>query len=203
MNYFAPFSLSIFIHFGLVLSFSNFFNIDLDTFNIEASKPIETYLIFEEEKPSPKKEQIIENKKLAQENILKVPEKILLSDVNKALEEANQKDIKNIAFNKNNKEISKSDLIRYTSLIKNQVMENWKRPSNINLNLNLKTEIEIVLVPTGEIISSKIIQGSGNNVFDESAMRAISKVQSFEGLNMQMNLFDEHFRNFILIFRPD
>jgi len=203
MNYFAPFSLSIFIHFGLVLSFSNFFNIDLDTFNIEASKPIETYLIFEEEKPSPKKEQIIENKKLAQENILKVPEKILLSDVNKALEEANQKDIKNIAISKNNKEISKSDLIRYTSLIKNQVMENWKRPSNINLNLNLKTEIEIVLVPTGEIISSKIIQGSGNNVFDESAMRAISKVQSFEGLNMQMNLFDEHFRNFILIFRPD
>ena len=203
MNYFAPFSLSIFIHFGLVLSFSNFFNIDLDTFNIEASKPIETYLIFEEEKPSPKKEQFIENKKLAQENILKVPEKILLSDVNKALEEANQKDIKNIAFNKNNKEISKSDLIRYTSLIKNQVMENWKRPSNINLNLNLKTEIEIVLVPTGEIISSKIIQGSGSNVFDESAMRAISKVQSFEGLNMQMNLFDEHFRNFILIFRPD
>ena len=201
MNYFAPFSLSIFIHFGLALSFSNFFNIDLDTFNIEASKPIETYLIFEEEKPSPKKEQFIENKKLAQENILKVPEKILLSDVNKALEEANQKDIKNIAFNKNNKEISKSDLIRYTALIKNQVMENWKRPSNISLDL--KTEIEIILVPTGEIISSKIIQGSGNNVFDESAMRAISKVQTFEGLNMQMNLFDEHFRNFILIFRPD
>ena len=201
MNYFAPFSLSIFIHFGLVLSFSNFFNIDLDTFNIEASKPIETYLIFEEEKPSPKKEQIIENKKLAQENILKVPEKILLSDVNKALEEANQKDIKNIAISKNNKEISKSDLIRYTALIKNQVMENWKRPSNISPDL--KTEIEIILVPTGEIISSKIIQGSGNNVFDESAMRAISKVQTFEGLNMQMNLFDEHFRNFILIFRPD
>ncbi len=201
MNYFAPFSLSIFIHFGLVLSFSNFFNIDLDTFNIEASKPIETYLIFEEEKPSPKKEQFIENKKLAQENILKAPEKILLSDVNEALEEANQKDIKNIAFSKNNKEISKSDLIRYTALIKNQVMENWKRPSNISLDL--KTEIEIILVPTGEIISSKIIQGSGNNVFDESAMRAISKVQSFEGLNMQMNLFDEHFRNFILIFRPD
>ena len=201
MNYFAPFSLSIFIHFGLALSFSNFFNIDLDTFNIEASKPIETYLIFEEEKPSPKKEQFIENKKLAQENTLKAPEKIQLSDVNEALEEANQKDIKNIAFSKNNKEISKSDLIRYTALIKNQVMENWKRPSNINLDL--KTEIEIILVPTGEIISSKIIQGSGNNVFDESAMRAISKVQTFEGLNMQMNLFDEHFRNFILIFRPD
>ncbi len=86
MNYFAPFSLSIFIHFGLALSFSNFFNIDLDTFNIEASKPIETYLIFEEEKPSPKKEQFIENKKLAQENILKAPEKILLHRLVKGME---------------------------------------------------------------------------------------------------------------------
>ena len=80
-------------------------------------------------------------------------------------------------------------------------MENWKSPSNINPDL--KTEIGITIVPTGEITSSTIIQSSGNNVFDESAMRAISKVHSFEGLNMQMNIFDEHFRNFILIFSPD
>ena len=201
MNYFAPFSLSIFIHFGLVLSFSNFFNIDFNNFNIEASKPIETYLIFEEEKNFPKKKQYIETKKLTKKNTLQEPEKILLSDVNKEIAELNQKDINNISFRNNNREISKSDLTRYSSLIKNQVMENWKSPSNINPNL--KTEIEITIVPTGEITSSTIIQSSGNNVFDESAMRAISKVQSFEGLNMQMNLFDEHFRNFILIFSPD
>lgn len=201
MNYFAPFSLSIFIHFGLVLSFSNFFNIDFNNFNIEASKPIETYLIFEEEKDFLKKKQYIETKKLTKKNTLREPEKILLSDVNKEIAELNQKDINNISFRNNNREISKSDLIRYSSLIKNQVMENWKSPSNINPNL--KTEIEITIVPTGEITSSKIIQSSGNNVFDESAMRAISKVQSFEGLNMQMNIFDEYFRNFILIFSPD
>ena len=201
MNYFAPFSLSIFIHFGLVLSFSNFFNIDFNNFNIEASKPIETYLIFEEEKDFLKKKQYIETKKLTKKNTLREPEKILLSDVNKEIAELNQKDINNISFRNNNREISKSDLIRYSSLIKNQVMENWKSPSNINPNL--KTEIEITIVPTGEITSSTIIQSSGNNVFDESAMRAISKVQSFEGLNMQMNIFDEHFRNFILIFSPD
>jgi len=201
MNYFAPFSLSIFIHFGLVLSFSNFFNIDFNNFNIEASKPIETYLIFEEEKNFLKKKQYIETKKLIKKNTLQEPEKILLSDVNKEIAELNQKDINNISFRNNNREISKSDLIRYSSLIKNQVMENWKSPSNINPNL--KTEIEITIVPTGEITSSTIIQSSGNNNFDESAMRAISKVKSFEGLNMQMNLFDKHFRNFILIFSPD
>ena len=201
MNYFAPFSLSIFIHFGLVLSFSNFFDIDFNNFNIEASKPIKTYLIFEKEKNFPKKKQYIETKGLTKKNTLQEPEKILLSDVNKEIAELNQKDINNISFRNNNREISKSDLIRYSSLIKSQVMENWKSPSNINPNL--KTEIEITIVPTGEIISSTIILSSGNNVFDESAMRAISKVQSFEGLNMQMNIFDEHFRNFILIFSPD
>jgi colicin import membrane protein len=86
-------------------------------------------------------------------------------------------------------------------LIRNQVLQNWIRPSKINFNL--KTEIEIILVPTGEILSATVVKGSGNDIFDESALRAISKVNSFEGLNMQMNLFDEHFRNFILIFSPE
>ena len=201
MNYFAPFSLSIFIHLGLVLSFSNLFNIDFDTFNIEAARPIQAYLFFEEEKPSPQKKQFIQNDDIKEVIVSKEPEKILLSDINKAIKQVNQTEKSNISFAINNKEIAKSDLIKYSSIIKNQVMDNWKRPSN--LNLNLKTEIEIILVPTGEIISSTIIRGSGNDIFDESALRAISRVKSFEGLNMQMNLFDEHFRNFILIFRPE
>jgi colicin import membrane protein len=86
-------------------------------------------------------------------------------------------------------------------MIKSQVMENWKRPTN--LSSNLKTEIQITLVPTGEILSSKIINSSGNRAFDDSALTAISKLKSFDGLNMQMNLFDQHFRKFILIFSPE
>ena len=46
MNYFAPFGLSLFIHFGIVFSLSNIFSIDFDSFNIEAKKPIEAYIIF-------------------------------------------------------------------------------------------------------------------------------------------------------------
>ena len=80
-------------------------------------------------------------------------------------------------------------------------MDNWKRPSQ--LRINLRTEIKITLVPTGEIVSASIIKGSGNQAFDESALTAISRVKSFEGLSMQMSLFDQHFRNFILIFSPE
>ena len=180
MNYFAPFGLSLFIHFGIVFSLSNIFSIDFDSFNIEAKKPIEAYIIFEEQKIIPKKK-LVQTKELIQSSVLKEPNKIIISDINK--------------------EILKSDLIKYSSMIKNQVLENWNRPSKISLNL--KTEIEITLVPTGEILSATLVKGSGNDIFDESALRAILKVNSFEGLNMQMNLFDEHFRNFVLIFSPE
>ena len=57
MNYTSPLILSVFIHLGIGLSFSNFFNIDFDIFNIESAKPISAYVIFEKE-TEPKKEKI-------------------------------------------------------------------------------------------------------------------------------------------------
>lgn len=201
MNYFAPFALSLFIHFGIVLSLSDLFKINFDNFNIEAKKPIEAYLIFEEQKIATKKKRLVQNKELIPDISLKESNKIIISDINKAIEDFDRSRNRTIEIKTNNKEILKSDLIKYSSSIRNQVLQNWIRPSKINFNL--KTEIEIILVPTGEILSATVVKGSGNNIFDESALRAISKVNSFEGLNMQMNLFDEHFRNFILIFSPE
>jgi colicin import membrane protein len=201
MNYFAPFALSLFIHFGIVLSLSDLFKINFDNFNIEAKKPIEAYLIFEEQKIATKKKRLVQNKELIPDITLKESNKIIISDINKAIEDFDRSRNRTIEIKTNNKEILKSDLIKYSSSIRNQVLQNWIRPSKINFNL--KTEIEIILVPTGEILSATVVKGSGNDIFDESALRAISKVNSFEGLNMQMNLFDEHFRNFILIFSPE
>ena len=201
MNYFAPFALSLFIHFGIVLSLSDLFKINFDNFNIEAKKPIEAYLIFEEQKIATKKKRLVQNKELIPDISLKESNKIIISDINKAIEDFDRSRNRTIEIKTNNKEILKSDLIKYSSFIRNQVLQNWIRPSKINFNL--KTEIEIILVPTGEILSATVVKGSGNDIFDESALRAISKVNSFEGLNMQMNLFDEHFRNFILIFSPE
>jgi colicin import membrane protein len=201
MNYFAPFALSLFIHFGIVLSLSDLFKINFDNFNIEAKKPIEAYLIFEEQKIATKKKRLVQNKELIPDISLKESNKIIISDINKAIEDFDRSRNRTIEIKTNNKEILKSDIIKYSSSIRNQVLQNWIRPSKINFNL--KTEIEIILVPTGEILSATVVKGSGNDIFDESALRAISKVNSFEGLNMQMNLFDEHFRNFILIFSPE
>ncbi len=203
MNYFPPLILSVFIHLGLVLSFSNFFNLDLEAFNIETSKPIQAYLIIEQEKKLLKKRNISIPKENEQDIQNKdSPERIKLSDVNYELDQISILEVKNQSNEVDkNKLISQTELENFSSIIKSQVMDNWKRPSQ--LKFNLRTEIQIILVPTGEIVSASIIKGSGNLAFDESALTAISKVKSFEGLSMQMSLFDQHFRNFILIFSPE
>ena len=202
MNFLSPLMLSIFVHFGLIFSLTNSFKIDFDVFNIEAKKPIQAYIIIEKEKENQKKIFIPKGKnKQINKNNESVSKKIEISDINFEIEQISKLEIKDEVKNNDNNIVSQTDLEIFSSMIKSQVMENWKRPTN--LSSNLKTEIQITLVPTGEILSSKIINSSGNRTFDDSALTAISKLKSFDGLNMQMNLFDQHFRKFILIFSPE
>lgn len=194
--------LSIFVHFGLIFSLTNSFKIDFDVFKIEAKKPIQAYVIIEKEKENQKKIFIPKGKKKQiNENNENVSKKIEISDINFEIEQISKLEIKDKVKRNDNNIVSKTDLEIFSSMIKSQVMENWKRPTN--LSSDLKTEIQITLVPTGEILSSKIINSSGNRAFDDSALTAISRLKSFDGLNMQMNLFDQHFRKFILIFSPE
>lgn len=202
INYFAPFCLSLLIHFGIILSFSDFFNINFDQFNIQSSKPVAAYIVFEEKKKTTKSQVQINqvNKKIKE----KKPENqnIEISRPSSILQEIQQLQDTLVRDNTDkDKDLLQTDIEKYSYMIKRQVKENWKRPNN--LNINLKTEIQLNLVPTGEILSATIIKGSGNRAFDESAMSAILKVKSFEGLTMQMKLFDQHFRKFILIFTPE
>lgn len=202
MNFLSPLMLSIFVHFGLIFSLTNSFKIDFDVFNIEAKKPIQAYVIIEKEKENQKKIFIPKGKnKQINKNNESVSKKIEISDINFEIEQISKLEIKDEVKNNDNNIVSQTDLEIFSSMIKSQVMENWKRPTN--LSSNLKTEIQITLVPTGEILSSKIINSSGNKAFDDSALTAISRLKSFDGLNMQMNLFDQHFRKFILIFSPE
>ena len=200
MNYLAPFSLSCFIHLGLIISFSNIFNIDMESLSLYDIDPIPAYIIYEQ----PKKQ--IKNKKISIPKEIKIDlqeqQKIVISEPSIALEE-----ITNISrtpeknFNRDAVNFSQSEISKYSSIIKQQVMSQWKKPSVITGDLI--TEIRITLVPTGEIINTKVIKGSGIKSFDDSALTAIARVGSFEGLQMQSNLFEKHFRQFILVFNPN
>ena len=201
MNYFAPLLLSLFIHFGIGLSFSNILKIDFDAFNIDSKKPITAFVIFEEAISVPRQKikadqvtKISDKPKLDTEKIELESKKDLLSEI----QQLENLKINDQAYINN---ISLGEIEKFSSIIKKQVVDNWNKPKGVGQNL--KTEIEIDLVPTGEILSYRILKGSGNEAFDESAMKAISRVNTFDGLVMQPKLFDDHFRKFILIFSPE
>ena len=201
MNYFAPLLLSLFIHFGIGLSFSNILKIDFDAFNIDSKKPITAFVIFEEAISIPRQKikadqvtKISDKPKLETEKIELESKKDLFSEI----QQLENLKINDQAYINN---ISLGEIEKFSSIIKKQVVDNWNKPKGVGQNL--KTEIEIDLVPTGEILSYRILKGSGNEAFDESAMKAISRVNTFDGLVMQPKLFDDHFRKFILIFSPE
>ena len=201
MNYFAPLLLSLFIHFGIGLSFSNILKIDFDAFNIDSKKPITAFVIFEEAISVPRQKikadqvtKISDKPKLETEKIELESKKDLLSEIQQLenLKINDQAYINNIPL---------GEIEKFSSIIKKQVVDNWNKPKGVSQNL--KTEIEIDMVTTGEILSYRILKGSGNEAFDESAMKAISRVNTFDGLVMQPKLFDDHFRKFILIFSKE
>ena len=201
MNYLAPLSLSFFIHIGLILSFSNIFSIDIKSLSLYEIEPIPAYIIYEKPKKQIKKKILSIPKETLVEPKKKI-EKIIISEPSIELEEisrSSQIPAKN--FNKDVISFSQSDISKYSSIIKQQVMSQWKKPRVITADLT--TEIRITLVPTGEIVATKIIKGSGIKSFDDSAITAIARVGSFEGLQMPSNLFEEHFRQFILVFNPN
>ena len=201
MNYLAPLSLSCFIHIGLILSFSNIFSIDLKSLSLYEIDPIPAYIIYEKPKKQIKKKKLstpIEKLAAPKKKI----EKIIISEPSIELEEISRSSqIPEKKFNKDIINFSQSDISKYSSIIKKQVMSQWKKPRAITADLT--TEIRITLVPTGEIVATKIIKGSGIKSFDDSAITAIARVGSFEELQMPSKLFEEHFRQFILVFNPN
>ena len=201
MNYLAPFSLSCFIHLGLILSFSNLFSIDMESLSLYEIDPIPAYIIYEQ----PKKQ--IKNKRISipneiKPNLQEKQEKIVISEPSIAIEEiTNSSQIPEKNFNRDVVNFSQSEISKYSSIIKRQVMSQWKKPSTVTGDLI--TEIRITLVPTGEIINTKVIKSSGIKSFDDSTLTAIARVGSFEELHMPSSLFEKHFRQFILVFNPN
>ena len=201
MNYLAPLSLSCFIHLGLILSFSNLFNIDMESLSLYELDPIPAYIVYEKPQKQIRNKRISISKEV-KSVIQEKKEKIAISEPSIALQEITK--ASQIPILNSDRDIinfSESEISKYSSIIKQQVMSQWKKPSAAKGDLT--TEIRITLVPTGEIIKTKIIKGSGIKSFDDSALTAIASVGNFEDLQMPSNLFEAHFRQFILVFNPN
>ena len=64
-------------------------------------------------------------------------------------------------------------LSEYVGRIRAKVRSNWLLP--LDLQGNPEAVFEVVQLPTGEVISVKVLKGSGNGAYDEAVYRAILK----------------------------
>jgi TonB family protein len=90
----------------------------------------------------------------------------------------------------------------YMSVIRDAVVGRWSRPPSARNGMEALLQIQ--LIPTGEVVSVSILQGSGNSAFDNSAVAAVQKVGSFPELqNLPSREFEQNFRRFRLLFKPE
>mgnify|MGYP003626716736 CR=1 FL=1 len=137
-----------------------------------------------EPKPEPKVEPRITAEELAA---------IARADLARSVEEAEQQQATATA-----EEMAAS----YAALIQQTVISYWSRPPSARNGMEALLAIQ--LIPTGEVVSVSVLKSSGNTAFDRSAVNAVQKAGSFPELsNLPSREFEQTFRRFRLLFRPE
>lgn len=75
--------------------------------------------------------------------------------------------------NAERKRLSKGIINRHVSMIAQKIERNWRQP--LDAPSNLKCKIDIVLLPSGNVVSVKVVETSGNPSFDRSVETAVRK----------------------------
>lgn len=90
----------------------------------------------------------------------------------------------------------------YEALIQERIIQNWSRPPSARNGM--QALLEINMVPTGQVVDVRVIQGSGDPAFDRSAEQAVKRVDRFTEIkDMPSDLFERNFRVFRLLFKPE
>lgn len=92
------------------------------------------------------------------------------------------------------------EVAKYKGLIRNQITRNWAFPASYQKGM--KCKILVRLIPSGDVVSVRIIQSSGNSAFDRSVEMAVNKASPLPVPKSSTGLFD-HFREVEFVFDPN
>ena len=191
---------SFLIHALIILYLMDFFYSEKQIRPV-LSQTVDVNLIFEEE--------IIKPKKLPE--AVKVPSvnQVVDKDINieQDIKPTNTDEI-NISINDlikiDKAEIASSsekEINQISSMIVNMVESAWVKPKNIQDGL--VCDLRLVVNKNGRIISVSLIISSGNIRFDNSAMKAVNRVESFNFYNkIPNNLYADNFKKIVITFNP-
>jgi len=88
----------------------------------------------------------------------------------------------------------------YRAEIYELVRKNWSRPPSARNGMSARLLVE--LIPTGEVISVTVVEGSGNAAFDQSAEQAVRQARRFAVPDDNAQ-FERYFRRFYFLFQPE
>lgn len=192
--------ISFLIHASIILYLLGFFYYESQEKSV-LSKPIEVSFIFEESvemknqvnrKLEPKK---IENDNSSDEVVL---EKSISFD--SLIPSLSLKDL--IAEDKLiSKESQDNQVELYSSLIIKSIQSAWRKPMNIQDGL--VCDLRLSINKNGRITHVNLIKSSGNLRFDNSAIKAVQRVETFSFLkDLPYSLYNSNFKSIVITFNP-
>lgn len=193
------------IHAAIFLYLYGTFDSDV-TQKILISKPLQIELKFDlptqvkKQIPSVPKVDSAEEKELTEELIYsKAFDVTEVSSMNQVITQ----DISELLTQEIEVEVSKEqqEITMYAQQIILTIEDAWIKPKNIpeGLIANLRLRIR----PSGRIINADLIKSSGNIRFDNSALQAVRRVETFNFFNsISKSLFEKEFQTISISFNP-
>jgi colicin import membrane protein len=195
--------ISFIIHGIIILYLLGFFYFESQQRSV-LSKPINVNLIFEQ--PSKKNDNKTQVQKI-EKNVNESSQKIAQSSSEE----------ESISFDSLIESISPEDLLKedilisleseqnqieiYSSLIIQTIQSAWRKP--INIQDNLVCDLRISVNKNGRVINTNLIKSSGNIRFDNSALKAVERVETFNFFDrIPMNIYSSNFKNIVITFNP-
>tara|TARA_Y100000739_G_scaffold166071_1_gene144137 strand:- start:103 stop:726 length:624 start_codon:yes stop_codon:yes gene_type:complete len=194
--------ISFFIHAIIILFMLGFFYNENPERSI-ISKPINVNLIFEQKEVISKdmipisktKNRIsnIKNELLAES----IQNEISFDELTNA---SNIKDLINEDINiLNQSDQNKIDM--FSSLIISSIQNAWRKP--INVQEGLICDMRLTINKNGRIVKVNLIKSSGNIRFDNSALKAVERVETFNFFDrIPQKLYQSDFKNILIKFNP-
>ena len=133
----------------------------------------------------------LEQQRLEKKALLEKEEKQRLEKIAQKKRATEQK--KRAAF-------EQGEVSKFKGLIRSQITRNWIFPASYQKVMNCKVLVR--LIPSGDVVSVRIIQSSGNKAFDRSVEMAVNKASPLPVPKSGSGLFD-HFREVEFIFDPN
>ena len=194
--------ISFFIHAIIILFMLGFFYNENPERSI-ISKPINVNLIFEQ-KEVISKDMIPISKTKNQVSNLKneLPAESIQNEISfdELTNASNIKDLINEDINiLNQSDQNKIDM--FSSLIISNIQNAWRKP--INVQEGLICDMRLTINKNGRIVKVNLIKSSGNIRFDNSALKAVERVETFNFFDrIPQKLYQSDFKNILIKFNP-